>query len=178
MRIKFFLTCVALPFLLACSKQDSENVDITFSPENPKVKFVDGKVQTGFDTSTNLPVYTDIKAPWFKFSVVIENGSDKNLIVESLTLKMLGLTTTQGFVTVESVLTAESYIGEQDPAPEILATVTAGTSSPPTFEFYVSGLSEAVSSGVYTVEVHAEGWFGTLDDPTSLFSQKYFFTTR
>jgi hypothetical protein len=109
---------------------------------------------------------------------VIQNGSNKNLIVDSLTLKMLGLTTTQGVITVESVVTAESFLGVQGALPVVIAEVTAGTTSPGTLNFYISGLSTAVSSGVYNVEVLAEGWFGAIDNPTSVFSQKYYFTTR
>jgi hypothetical protein len=178
MKIKFLLACLAIPLFLACSEQDSEKVDITFSPENPRVRFADGKVQTGFDTSTNLPVFTDIPAPWFSFTAVIQNGSDKNVVVESLKLKMLGLTATQGMLTLESTLTAESFLDAVAPLPEVIATVTAGTTSPSTLSFYISGLSPAVTSGVYNVEVHAEGWFGTIDEPGAVFSQKYFFTTR
>lgn len=178
MKKVFLLSLMAVTALMSCSKQDSEKVEITFAPESPKVKFVNGKIQTGTDTSTNQPIYQEIKAPWFKVDVNVRNGADKNLILESLKLKMLGLSNSQGVVTVESNLTAESFIGGTGTVPEVLDSVTAGTTSPITLTFYVQGLSTDVTSGVYNVEVLAGGWFGTIDNPTSIFSQKYFFTTR
>ena len=179
MKTKVLLTFFLFPILLSCSKQDSEKVEINFIPEDPKVKFADGKIQTGTDASTLLPVYEIVEAPWFKFRITIQNGADKNLVVESLVLKLSGLTTTSGIVTATSTITAESTIVASDVLlPTVIASVTAGTTSTESLEFYVSGLPTAVTSGVYNVEVQANGWFGTENDPVSVFSQKYFFTTR
>lgn len=172
---KIALSILTLVIISSCSESDSEKVEFTFTPDNPQVKFVDGKVQTGTDDSTGLPVYEDIEAPWFKFRVTVSNGSAKNLVVDSIKLTMTGLTNTTGPISLSSEITASSYIGT-GALPTAIAIVNAGGTQE-SVDFYISGLSEAVTSGVYNVEVLAEGWFGTIDDPGSKFSQKYFFTT-
>ncbi len=171
MTIRFFSALLALPLLLSCSKQDSEKVEINFVPESPKVKFAKGAVQTG--TST----YQEISPPWFKFNFTVQNGSDKNVIIESLLLKLTGLSATDGTVTVEKTLTVASIIGGTT-NDIVLEEVTAGQTSEATVDLHVQQLSSIVTSGVYTVEVEARGWFGTINEPVSVFSQKYFFTTQ
>ncbi|MBY0384389.1 hypothetical protein K2X05_04450, partial [bacterium] len=167
---------LTIAFVASCSETDSDKVEFTFIPDNPQVKFVDGKVQTGTDSSTNLPVYEDIEAPWFKFKITVSNGSAKNLVVDSLKLTMTGLSGTTGTVAVTAEITAASYLGVT-PLPTSVVEVNAGGTSLESPYFYIKGLSTAVTSGVYNVEVLAEGWFGTVDNPGAKFSQKYFFTT-
>lgn len=175
MKKVFLLSLIAVTALMSCSKQDSEKVELTFSPEAPKVKFAKGSVQTGTDADGN-PTLQEVKAPWFKFNLTVQNGADKNVIVESLVLKFTGLSSTDGVVIVEKTVGVDSSI----PAitASVLADVTAGTTSTATVDLYVQELSPLVTSGVYSVEVTAQGWFGTLNDPVSVYSQKYFFTTR
>lgn len=176
MSIKNILfSILAVVLVVGCSETDSEKVEFTFIPDNPQVRFVDGKVQTGVDTTTGVITYTDIPAPWFKFRATVKNGSAKNLIVDSLKLTLTGLSSGAGTVTVTTELSASSYIGMAAVQPAV-ADVPAGAQEE-TVDFYVSGLSDAITSGVYNVEVLAEGWFGTIDDPGAKYSQKYFFTT-
>ncbi len=174
MKKVFLLSVIAATALMSCSKQDSEKVELTFSPETPKVKFAKGNVQTGSDD--NGPTFQEVKAPWFKFNLTVQNGADKNVIVESLVLKFTGLSTTDVVVVVEKTVAVDSSIPALTTT--VLADVTAGTTSAATVDLYVQELSPLVTSGVYSVEVTAQGWFGTLNDPVSVYSQKYFFTTR
>ncbi len=175
MRAKFLLTLITLPVLMACSKQDSEKVDINFSPDNPKVKFADGSVLISTDAA-GISSYEEVKAPYFKFNFTVNNGSDKNVIVDSFKIKLTGLSTTDGFITLEADITVESIFGTTTQI--VLADVPAGLTSTQSVDFYVADLSPLVTSGVYSVEVQALGWFGTINEPSAVFSQKYFFTTR
>ena len=175
MKAKFLLTLITLPVLMACSKQDSEKIDINFSPENPKVKFADGSVLVSTDAN-GVATYEEVKAPYFKFNFTVNNGSEKNVIVDTFKVKLTGLSTTQGFITVEKDVTVESSIIATTQI--VLADVAAGLTSTQSVDFYVPDLSPLVTSGVYSVEVQAIGWFGTINEPSAVFSQKYFFTTR
>lgn len=175
MRATFLLTLITLPLLIACSKQDSEKIKIDFSPENPKVKFADGSVLVSTDAD-GIATYEDVKAPYFKFNFTVTNGSDKNVIVDLFKIKLTGLSASSGFITLETDVSVESIIGTTTQI--VLADVAPGLTSTQSVDFYVADLSPLVTSGVYSVEVQALGWFGTINEPNTVFSQKYFFTTR
>lgn len=175
---KILFSIFALVLITGCAETDSEKVEFTFIPDNPQVRTVDGKVQTGMDTTTGLATYETISAPWFKFKMTVSNGSAKNLVVDSLKLTMTALSSTAGTVTATSEFSADSYKGPASVVGTLTSIVEVGPggTSPETLDLYVSGLVDGIK--VYNVEVLAEGWFGTIDNPGAKFSQKYYFTTN
>ncbi len=189
---KLGLAVFALLFcatLVGCSEEDSEKVDITFAPENPRVQFFDQPLILYTSTSGDL-VKETIKAPWFRIKMNVNNGSGKNVVISNFKFNVKGISSSQGFSSSTIQVTPSAlyvnknelsddditYIGESA-AGEVKLIPTASDVSDNVDYIYVQGLPSDVTTGVFNVEVEAQGWFGTTVAPTAVFQQKYYFTT-
>lgn len=178
-KITFLLLKIFMVFaLLGCSEEESDKVDATFEPSNPEVQFYDIPIYL-YDNADGTPVTELVEGPWFKFKLKITNKSANQVVISNLNLVLTGVTTSQGILKSEVQFSSKDIIANKknpSAATQVIAVIP-GNQALTTDFFYVSKLSDLVTTGVYTVEATAIGWFGDVDAPSDRFEQKYFFTT-
>lgn len=173
---------------VACSEEDSEKVDISFSPENPRVYFYDLPL-TLYTDDNGDPVTTVIKQPWFRVQLNVNNGADKSLVISNFNLTVKGVSASQGFSSSAIQISPSSLFvnnnADEDDDLTVMAEISASnTALIPAVDpdekknyIYIHSLPSDVTTGVFNVEVEAVGWFGTIANPMGVFRQKYYFTT-
>lgn len=187
-KLLWSLLCVSLVVLVSCSEEDSEKVNISFSPENPRVQFYDLPL-TVYTNTDGDPQIEKIKAPWFRIKMNVANGASKNVVISNFNIKLKGVNSNQGFsagdISIDPSALFVNKNKDEGDNKTVMEEVPTSSSLPiPSYVgnddldyIYVSGLPADVTTGVFNVEVEAVGWFGTTTNPTSVFRQKYYFTT-
>jgi hypothetical protein len=179
--LKIFVLCLIAVSFAGCSDDDVDKVDVTFSPDNPRVNFQNKNLFLYTDGDGN-PVVEEVKGPWFKTNVSVSNNSSKGVVISKMEFKVTGISTMGGgFQSASIDFEADSLLGNknQDATDDtdVLLALAAGQTGEIT-DVYISELPPTVTTGVFSVEVTVSGWFGTAESATDVFIQKYFFTTN
>jgi hypothetical protein len=177
---KLFTLCFLTFCFLGCSDDEVDKVDVTFSPENPRVYFYDKNLILYTDGDGN-PVTEEVKGPWFKTSLSVTNGSSKGVVFNKIEFKLTGIAPVGGLQSAASVIEADDLFDNKDQSTandsDVLVFVQPGETKPIP-NIYISNLPPSVTTGVFSVEVIVTGWFGTVENASDIFTQKYFFTTN
>jgi hypothetical protein len=186
------LVAAASLCLLQCGgKSKSQQVHLTVFPKSPIVITGDGKDAHG----------ADVTAPWFEYSLYIENTSDQDVTIvavrQTITLQEVGAEPTistfsysvlnytiDGTTSVEcSYANLGTYPAHSGPT-QMNAAETGGNGlckNPWPVGIMASGLvapkDKTMKNYRYQVMVEPQGWFGSPTDPQDRFeTQKIFFT--
>lgn len=172
--------------LVQCGNNDnSQKVDLIFEKQNPIVIPSDYSLLLYKDPVTLLPVTETITGPWFQFKYSITNGTSKELIIQTLVVKVTGISTAGAEVTAEAKISVTDLLVNKDSDTTndrlFLEDVLAGKvlqASQMTLGVYIGSLPTPTMSTVFNVEIEAIGWFGAIDAPSEKFSKKFYLTTQ
>lgn len=178
MKISWRLGLFLSFMILSSCSDDSENIKVTFEPSHPIVRFTSPSIPLGTDAQ-GTTTYHDVTGPWFLMKLTINNGSKRNVVIDSLSLKLSGQAPDNSLVEATVAVDATNvFITGTGPLPtSYILSVPPGMTST-TEDIYVENLPSTVPSGVYFVEMEAVGWFGDPTTPQQEFRQKYYFTTN